>query len=119
VRLANSTAAALRKNPTFPLTPSGGAGASESAASHYFAGTADEALSEWLRVKDYLLNGRTPPPRRTEDDDDFVTLADVINKFLEFKEHLRDTGELDRPQAVRSDGQDVGGVLWLIAERTI
>lgn len=57
---------------------------------HYFPGTADEALSEWLRTKDYLLAGKTPPPK----DDQAVTLADVINSFLGFKESLKDSGEL-------------------------
>ena len=48
------------------------------------------ALEEWLRVKDTLLAGRSRPPKC----ENIVTLADVINPFLEHKEGRRDSGEL-------------------------
>ena len=59
---------------------------------HYFGvwEDPDAALSEWLRVKDDLLAGRTPtPPGR-------MTLLDLINHFLEVKDQQRRDGDLTK-----------------------
>lgn len=61
---------------------------------HYFGKIAadpkgEAALKEWLRVKDDLLAGRMPRPKV-----DGVTVADVCNRFLTAKTHLRETGEI-------------------------
>lgn len=57
---------------------------------HYFGRDRDEALKEWLRVKDDLLAGR---PRR-EDDSGKVTLQELCNRFLDFKRGEVEGGEL-------------------------
>lgn len=56
---------------------------------HYFAGTAQEALDEWLRVKDDLIAGRTPRAAG-----DGLTVAALCNRFLTAKAQLRDNGEI-------------------------
>jgi integrase len=56
---------------------------------HIFAGTADQALEEWLRVKDDLLAGRTAPPKSGA-----ICVADLVNHFLTYKQQLRESGEL-------------------------
>lgn len=57
---------------------------------HYFGTDRQAALDEWLRVKDYLLAGRTPP---TEADADALTLETLVNKYLEAKQSSIETGE--------------------------
>ena len=47
---------------------------------HYFGRDADNALAEWLRVKDHLLHGEEAPPAK-----DGTTLRDVVNDFLDEK----------------------------------
>lgn len=49
---------------------------------YYFGHDADEALAEWLRVKDYLRAGRTPPPNNEA----FEALSYCCDRFLEHKE---------------------------------
>lgn len=92
--MTNSTVAALpqKPHPDFPLTPrSDGRWCKRiNGRLRYISGAADEALTEWLRVKDDWLAGREAPPK----DDQAVTLDDVINSFRGYKEQLRDTGEL-------------------------
>lgn len=92
--MANSTTASVsaKPHPDFPLThrADGRWCKRVNGKLHYFKGTAEDALSEWLRTKDHLIAGKTPPPK----DDQAVTLADVINSFLAFKESLKDSGEL-------------------------
>ncbi len=48
---------------------------------HYFTGTREEALNEWLRVKDDLLAGHGPREKTTA-----VTVKTLLNKFLSLKE---------------------------------
>jgi integrase len=48
-----------------------------------------EAHERYLKEKDDLENGRGRAQR-----DDRLTVAELANRFLEFKSHLRDTGEL-------------------------
>jgi hypothetical protein len=55
----------------------------------YFTGSADEALTEWLRVKDDLLAGRQARPKV-----DGITIADLCTQFLAAKENKLDAGEL-------------------------
>lgn len=61
---------------------------------HYFGSTADDpkgekAILRWLDVKDELLTGRIPRKRES-----YLSIADLANEFLVFKEQLRDGGEL-------------------------
>ncbi len=59
---------------------------------HYFGpwDDPDGALDEWLRVKDYLLAGKTPPPA----DDQRVTVHQLANLFLIAKEARVNSGEV-------------------------
>ena len=64
---------------------------------HYFGKIADDpdgkaALERWLREKDYLLNGLTPP-----DDPSGLTVRELANRFLTAKTALIRSGELTRP----------------------
>ncbi len=56
---------------------------------HYFAGTKQEALSEWLRVKDDLLAGRKPQPA-----DGSLTLLELCDKFIKSKRSDLDSAAL-------------------------
>ncbi|HOW71682.1 MAG TPA: hypothetical protein PKY77_13860 [Phycisphaerae bacterium] len=61
---------------------------------HYFGSTAKDptgqgALDEWLRVKDDLLAGREPRPVR-----EGLTLRELVNRFLSFKQGRVQTGEI-------------------------
>lgn len=56
---------------------------------HYFTGTRQEALDEWLRIKDDLLAGRDPKERCGD-----LTLRDLFNRFLTAKKNAVDSGEL-------------------------
>jgi integrase len=47
------------------------------------------ALEEWLRVKDYLLAGRTPPANI-----DGLTVMDLCNHFMTSRQHKMEAGEL-------------------------
>jgi len=62
---------------------------------HYFGKDRDKALSEWLRCKDALLAGRPRPPENTSDSR-LMTLQELCNKFLAFKEGLVSTDDLQR-----------------------
>lgn len=75
----------------FPLTPRGDGRWCKKVRGklHYFVGTADEALAEWLRVRDDLLAGRKPRAAT-----DGVTVADLVNAFLNSKRQLVETGEI-------------------------
>lgn len=76
----------------FPLTPRGDGRWCKKVKGkmHYFIGTADEALNEWLRVKDDILAGRTP----REKDDNGYSLKDLANDFLNAKLPKLANGEL-------------------------
>ena len=91
--MANSTKAAIPKkpHPDYPLSPrrDGRFAKKVRGVVHIFGGTAEEALTEWLRVKDDLLAGRTPRASG-----DGFTVRDLCNKFLTAKERQRDAGEL-------------------------
>lgn len=45
----------------------------------YFGTDRQAALNEWLRVKDHLLAGRTPPPKENPD---AITIAGLCNQYL-------------------------------------
>ena len=77
--------------PDFPLTPRADGRWCKRIRGklHYFTGTWREALDEYERIRDDLYAGREPG---TKSDD--VTVRDVVNSFLTFKEHLVETGEL-------------------------
>lgn len=90
----STTAAGYRKpHPDFPLTPrdDGRWCKKIRGKMHYFTGTSQEALDEWLRIKDDLLAGRTP---RTKTDG--LTIRDLCNRFLAAKQQLLHTGEITR-----------------------
>ena len=88
----SSIAAAPKKpHPDFPLTPRADGRWCKKVRGkiHIFAGTADEALEEWLRVRDDLLAGRTARPKG-----DGLTVRDLVNRFLTTKRQLVESGEL-------------------------
>lgn len=55
----------------------------------YFTGTADEALTEYLRVKDSLIAGYEPPPKGGH-----LTVAELVNNFLHHKKQKLVSREL-------------------------
>ena len=91
--MSHSKSVALPKKPRpdFPLTPRGDGGWCKRVHGklHYFTGTADEALDEWLRVKDDLLAGREARPK-----EGCLELAELVNAFLHHKKQMLDSGEL-------------------------
>lgn len=56
---------------------------------HYFGKDPDAALDQWLRVKDALLAGRTPPEAS-----DAITIAELAYDFLVAKKRKLDRGAL-------------------------
>jgi integrase len=58
---------------------------------HYFTGSQQEALDEWLRVKDDLLAGRAAPPRPEAGG---VTVAELCDRFLQRQDEKLAAGEL-------------------------
>lgn len=62
---------------------------------HYFGPwrDPDAALAEWLRVKDDLLAGRKPRPKGEPGG---LTVQQLVNAYLTWKEQLRDNGEIKR-----------------------
>lgn len=56
---------------------------------HYFTGTAQEALDEWLRVKDDLLAGRQPRSRS-----EGLEVGELCDRFLQAKERALHNGEI-------------------------
>ncbi len=109
--MAHSTKAlhSRKPHPDYPLTPRGDGRWCKRIRGklHYFTGTADEALEEWLRVKDDLLAGRVPRPKG-----DWLTVAALCNQFIVAKRQHVDTGEL----SVRSWGDYYGTCETLVAE---
>ena len=75
----------------FPLWrhPPGGWHKKIRGKAHYFGRDPQEALDEWLRVKDALLAGKVPPPKA-----EGVELRDVANAFLTAQQRKLDTREL-------------------------
>lgn len=57
---------------------------------YYFGADKDDALKRYRREWDYIITGRTPPP----DDADYVSIADLCNKFLGAKKSRYEAGEL-------------------------
>lgn len=92
--MAKSNAVALPNKPRhdFPLTPRGDGRWCKriNGKLEYFRGTAQEAIDEWLRVKDALLAGRPRPQK----DDSRLTIASLVNHFLTFKKALVVSGEI-------------------------
>jgi integrase len=86
------TAQTAEKWPLGPRRPDGRYQKKVAGKLYYFKGTPDEALAEWLRVKPYLLAGRTPPPKACGKD--VVTLQYVCDAFLTSAEAKRDAGTL-------------------------
>jgi integrase len=58
---------------------------------YYFGSDANKALTRYLRERDFLLAGQSPPP---EEDGNVVTVRYCCNAFLEAKEGQKDAGEL-------------------------
>src|SRR5262245_65672520 len=56
---------------------------------HYFAGTAEEALAEYNRVKDDLLAGHEPDAKC-----DGLTVGELCGKFLYAKRQLLENDEI-------------------------
>jgi integrase len=95
--MANSNARPIlaKPHPDFPLTPrrDGRWSKKIKQKSYIFTGTADEALAEYLRCKDYiLLHGRKPP----EGSPDGFTVEDLCDHFLTAKGRLAASGEITR-----------------------
>lgn len=63
---------------------------------YYFGPWSDPqgALDEWLRQRDYLLEGKTPPQKLAEGQSAGATVKFVIDAFLTAKERKRDAGEI-------------------------
>lgn len=59
----------------------------------YFGTDLEVALEEWLRVKDHLLAGKSAPPRP---EDNPASIAVICDAFMEFKEGLLESGELQK-----------------------
>ncbi|MFW6028175.1 MAG: hypothetical protein ACOC9Q_01465, partial [bacterium] len=59
---------------------------------HYFGplDDPDAALAKYLRERDYLYTGRTPPP----DPEDLYTIRDLCNEFLTAQDRRVNTGDL-------------------------
>ena len=93
--MANSTtgSASRKLHADFPLTERQSDGRyckKVRGKIYYFPGSKQEALDEWLRVKDYLLAGEESPAK----DDTGLTVKLLIDSFPEHKEKLQDSGEL-------------------------
>ena len=80
-----------RSRKDFPLTVRGDGRYQKkvNGRTFYFTGTQQEALDEWLRVKDDILAGHDPRARTGE-----LTIRDLVNAFLAAKQDLVDSGEL-------------------------
>jgi integrase len=87
-----------KPHPDFPLFPHKGTNRWAKKIKgkiHYFGKVlpndpkGEKALETWLDQKDDLLAGRTPRAKG-----DGLTVADLANHFLTFKQELRDSGEL-------------------------
>ncbi len=59
----------------------------------YFGTDLEAAIEEWLRDKDYLLAGKSPPPRP---EDNPASIAVICDAFMEFKEGRLKSGELQK-----------------------
>lgn len=118
--MANSSKPERLKKPSkkFPLTPRGDGRWCKKIAGklRYIKGSADEALAEWLRVKDYWLNGLEAPEVGTADkpadDGQGIKVGELVNLFLLFKQGLVDNGEL----APRTYARYETSGKWLIGE---
>ena len=88
---SNSAPDARKPHPNFPLTPRGDGRWCKKIRGkmHYFTGTSQEAMDEWLRVKDDLLAGRTPRIKG-----DGLTIGKLCNRFLEAKDQQLAAGEI-------------------------
>ena len=87
------------KGERFPLTPHRGSGQwckKIRGRIFYFGAIADRdaALRRYLSEKDDLTAGRKPRPKVTENQG--ITLLELCNKFLTFKQGLVDSAELSR-----------------------
>lgn len=82
-----------KPHPDWPLTANGNGQWSKKVKGHvYYFGPWDrpqEALAEWLRVKDDLLAGRKPAPKGGG-----FTVKSLANNFLTSKKALLDQGEI-------------------------
>ncbi|HEX4129730.1 MAG TPA: HNH endonuclease [Pirellulales bacterium] len=85
-------AGVVKPRADYPLTPRGDGRWCKKIRGriHYFTGTAEEALEEWLRVKDDMLAGRTPRPK----DDDRIAVDGLANAFLTAKRERVEAGEM-------------------------
>jgi integrase len=88
---SNKASGARKPHPNFPLTPRGDGRWCKKIRGqfHYFAGTAQEALDEWNRIKDDLLAGHEPGAKC-----DGLTVGDLCTKFLLSKRELLENGEI-------------------------
>ena len=96
--MAHSTARSdsRKTHKDFPLSPRKGENRwckKVGGKMFYFVGTAEEALAEWVRDKDYIiLHGRKPP----EGGDGKFTVEDLCDHFLNTKRPLVASGELTK-----------------------
>lgn len=82
------------KRDKFPLWhhPRGGWSKKIRGRVHYFGRDKDAALAEYVRVRADLEAGRVP----REKDYDSVTVRELVNRFLAFKQGRVDAGELSK-----------------------
>jgi integrase len=89
---STSDSSSRKPHPNFPLTLRESDGRWQKKIKgkfYYFTGTAQEALDEWLRVKDDLLAGRKPREK-----DGAITVLEVCDRFLVAKRRQVDEGSL-------------------------
>lgn len=107
--MASLKAKPAKPRPDFPLFPhQSGQWAKKIRGRFYYFGRwsePDTALGEYLRVRDYLLSGRTPPPS----EDTRPTMRDIVNACLTHKKTRIESGELSRRSF--ADLYHVGGLL--------
>ncbi len=85
------TTALKKPRKDFPLTPRGDGRWQKKVRGkvYYFRGTPQEALDEWLHIKDDVLAGRDPRP-----DTGQLTIRELSNRFLTYKRDQVESDEL-------------------------
>lgn len=106
-----------KPRPDWPLVANGnGQWSKQIRGKVYYFGPWEDpqaALSRYLDVRDDLEAGRTPRPKN----DDRLTLADLVNEFLNFKRQQVESGELS-PRSFR-EYEATGKRLVAILGKTI
>lgn len=102
-----------KPRPDWPLVANGnGQWSKQIRGKVYYFGPWEDpegALSRYLDVRDDLEAGRTPRPRN----DDRLTLADLVNEFLNYKRQQVESGELSARsfREYEATGKRLAGIL--------